>query len=152
MRTASVRPMTTMRSISRNAKDGACTRVASPGHDADAIEFGLPLQARCKVYGIAKRRIAEALVRTHIAHHAAAAVDADPHLEGLCVLPVIRRTLAVQIVQSGLHGQCRFAGVSGMFGIVQRSVPERHDAIADIFVNGAPVRQDRRRHRSEGTD
>ena len=50
--------------------------------------------------------------------------------------------LAVDAIEFGKHGQRALAGMIGMAGIVERRVPERHDAVADVFVDRAAPRQD----------
>jgi hypothetical protein len=51
------------------------------------------------------------------------------------------------------HVERRPAGVANGFGVVQRRVPERHDAVAYVFVDGtARVQDDRGHGRQEAVD
>ena len=75
-----------------------------------------------------------------------------PIFTGLNFLPADGRfgfPLAIQIDQRAAHLLNRAHRVLGMIGIVQRRVPERHDAIADIFVDRALVARDDLRHRRQ---
>src|SRR3954451_11366894 len=102
--------------------------------DRYAIDLALAFKARGKVHGIADRRIREALVRTHIADDALAGIDADANRqrrEGASLRLGFGGKLAVDAIEFGKHGERALAGMIGVTRIVERRVPERHDAVAD---------------------
>src|ERR1044072_6856828 len=46
-----------------------------------AIDSSLPLQPRCKIYAVTHRRVLESHIRSHIADHTVAGIDADPDFD-----------------------------------------------------------------------
>ena len=51
--------------------------------------------------------------------------------------------LPVERIDPLKHVDCGFAGIELMFLVVERRIPERHDCVAHIFVDGALPREDR---------
>ena len=51
--------------------------------------------------------------------------------------------LRVHDVKALDHAQCRLAGMPGVLAVVERRVPERHDRVTHIFVDGASLIDDR---------
>ena len=121
-------------------------RVAEPlgGFLADdqvhAVELAEALEPRGQVHRIAEQRIVKMLHRPEIADAALAAVDpdADSHR---CPRSARRlrlvRPKAVQFDQLLAHGLSGADRVLGVLRVVERGVPKRHDAIADVFVDGS---------------
>ena len=62
-------------------------------------------------------------------------IGAPPAARGLL------RKLGVELVERLQHAERRRDRVQRVVGIVERRVPERHDRIADIFVDRAAVRE-----------
>ena len=106
----------------------------------DAKILGGRLDPRRDVHDIAHRRIIEAFRRPHItdAGQPGVKTDADPDLRlrhAAC-----RKAKGVGFIerlQRGAHRQRRPAGARGMVLDIDRRVPERHDRVADIFVDRA---------------
>jgi hypothetical protein len=59
--------------------------------------------------------------------------------------------LDVERLGTGQHFQRRLAGIGLVLGIVERRVPERHDGVADIFVDRALALDDGVGHGREKT-
>ena len=113
--------------------------------DGNAVRFRLPFQARRQIDRIAEHRIIEAQVGAHIADDASPGVEPDADLErdealagffGLLLALLIERLDAAEHFERGL------AGIDLVRRVVQRGVPERHDRVADIFVDRAVVLDD----------
>ena len=119
------------------------------------VGLALAFEARGEVHRIAHRGVGEALVRTHVADDALAGIEADRRyaigVKRASLRRGFGRKLAVDAIEFGKHGKRALAGMIGMAGIVERRVPERHDAIADVFVDRAAPRQDLAGHRREET-
>src|SRR5262249_52893542 len=94
---------------------------------------------------VAHGRIIEPVDRAEVADAAFAGVDADADVD-VAERPPGPRGLAfplgVEGVQLRHHLQRRFARLLGVRRLVERRVPERHDGIAHVFVDGAAMRQD----------
>src|SRR5512143_3211819 len=115
--------------------------------DADAILLGDALEARAEVHRVAHHGVRHAECRAHVAHAHAAGVDADADLH---LGPAARAELLVQLRQGGLHVDRGLYGAAGVVGEVHRRVPERHDGVADVLVDGAALLLDGARHRRHG--
>jgi hypothetical protein len=68
--------------------------------------------------------------------------DIDRNI-GVAAVLGLDLALLVQPVDPLQHVERGFAGVELMFLVVERRIPERHDGVAHIFVDGALSRQDR---------
>ena len=121
-------------------------------HQIDAVDFAQPFEARGEIDRVAEQRIIEMLLRAEIADDAFAGIDADADLHrperraggGRFVRPA-----AVQLDELAAHRLGRAHRVVGMIGVVERRVPERHDAIADVFVDRAVCIGDDLGHRRQ---
>src|SRR5262249_1770998 len=112
----------------------------------------LTLQTRGDVYRIAKNRIVEAKVGSEVADKASASIDADANSKrqerltgGFGFLP----TLAIEHRQTVDHVQDSPAGFEPMLRNSQRGVPESHDRIANMFIDGSFLTDDRVRERGK---
>ena len=105
-----------------------------------------PFEPRREIDGGAERGIVHAVFRADIADHGSSGMEADP-----CSVdrPSFPLELGVQAVVGALKGERRGAGVGGVIGIVGRRVPDRHDRVADEFIDGAGMAHDLLRHRGE---
>src|SRR3984885_973216 len=116
------------------------------GDDRKSILLGLSLEARGQVDAVAEHGIIEAQVGPHIADHAEPGIEPDADIDrdiGVTALLGLELALLVQLVDPLQHVDRGFAGIELMLLVVERRVPERHDGVAHIFVDGALARQDR---------
>ena len=121
-------------------------------HDVDAIGLRLALEAGSEVHIVAHDRIVEALVRAQVADRADARIEPGAHANGGKIPAFALGVGAPDLIEAAelvAHGERRAAGVLGVFGIVQGRVPERHDAVAHIFVDGAFAFEDDVGHRCQ---
>ena len=110
-----------------------------------AVFLGLPFQPRRQIDAVAEHRIVEPQVRTHIADDADAGIEADADIDrNVGVTAVLRLDLAllVELVDPLQHVDRGFAGIDLVLLVVERRVPERHDGVAHIFVDGALAVED----------
>ena len=126
--------------IDLQGRESAVDLLGGLGADDDrrAIFLGAAFQPRGEVHGIAQHRIIEAQIRTHIADHAGAGIDAEPDLHREKRYAVLQRlclALVIEIVDPPQHVERCRAGMGLVIAVVERSVPERHDGVADIFVD-----------------
>ena len=113
------------------------------GQDADPILLGDTLETRAEVHRVAHHGVGHAEFRAHVADAHAPAVDADADLH---LGPAARGKFPVQLRQRGLHVERGLHRAGSMIREIHRCVPERHDGVADVFVDGAPVVLDDTRH------
>ena len=115
-------------------------RGARADDDRKPVGFALAFQAGGEIDAVAQHRIVEAQVGAHVADDAAAGVDADADVDrneqravglGRCLALAVEPLDAVEHVEGG------FAGVELVGRVVERRVPERHDRVAHVFVDGA---------------
>ena len=141
MRVAWRRPWRRTRSSSRAATSPAALAGGCAQDDVDAVGLGAALEAGGDVHRVADHRVVEALGGAEIADEAAAGVDADAEaqgLEGISALGgVLGGQLGVEQGQAAAHLEGRLAGAGGVALVGQGRVPERHDGVADILVDGA---------------
>ncbi|MCY1302530.1 hypothetical protein D9M70_521910 [compost metagenome] len=118
----------------------------------DAVVLGSPFETRCEIDRIAEGGIVEALVRTHVADDALAGVDADADSQRLRGPPLPLR-LSLQFLvdprERCKHVERCAHRVNRMVGVVKRRIPEGHEAVADIFVDGSALFQHRIRQRRQ---
>ena len=139
----SVFPFTVTRSSSRIANFSLAFS-ASPRSDDDrnTVKFCLALQTCSNVDRIAKNRIVEAKVRSEIADNASTGVYAYADAkwqERLAGARGLLLTLPIERLEAVDHVQCGRARFELMVWNIQRCVPECHDRIADVFVDGSFV-------------
>ena len=105
----------------------------------------MAFQPRGEVDAVAEHRIVEAQVRAHIADDAGAGVQADADIErdvNVAALLCLLLAQLVELVDLLKHVDRGLTGVELMLLVVDRRVPERHDGVAHIFVDGTLARQD----------
>src|ERR1035437_8507832 len=120
--------------------------------DRHAVIFRLPFQARCQIDRIAEHRIVETQIGAHIADDASPRVEPDADLdreEALAGFFGLLLALLIQRLDAAEHFQRGFARIDLVRRVVQRRVPERHDRVADIFVDRTVVFDDGVGHRCE---
>ena len=86
----------------------------------------------------AEHRIIHALGGTHIADHRVAGIQAEPDLQIQMLAPFFLGFGFQSLVQGrhrGDHFQRRAAAILGVIEVIQWRVPERHDAVAHVFVD-----------------
>ena len=108
--------------------------------DRKPVGFALAFQAGREIDAVAQHRIVEAQVGAHVADDASAGVDADADVdrdEQRAVGLGRRLALAVEPFDAFEHVEGGFAGVELVGRVVERRVPERHDRVAHVFVDGA---------------
>ena len=86
------------------------------------------------------KSVVKALVGAHVADHASAGIEPDAGIERNERTPLFLCLLLarlVELVNALQHVERRLAGVEFMILVVERRVPERHDGVAHVFVDGA---------------
>ncbi len=136
-----------MRSIWRQTKWSAVARGdLAAGQDLGVIHLVQAFQPGRLVRHRADQRVVDVLARADIADHRQAGMQAKARAKAR---PAELAPLLGQL-PAGVGGlQGRAAGVDDMVGIGLRRVPEGHDAVADVLVDGAVVGEDRRPQRIE---
>ena len=118
MLSGSVLPLTVIRSICSVAKWSLTfSAVCAPMMIGVPYVLGVAFQPRGEVHRVAQHRIVEAQVRTHIADHAGAGIDAEPDLhreERLAVLQRLGLALVIEIVDPLQHVERGRAGMGLM--------------------------------------
>src|SRR5687768_15623488 len=104
--------------------------------DADPIALGAPFQPGSDVHRIAHGGVGAPELRAHVAHAHDAGVHADADLERG---PAAGSEARVQRLALALHRERREHGVARVLRVVHRRAPERHDRVADVFVERAAV-------------
>ena len=92
------------------------------------------------------QRVVDVLARADIADHRQAGMQAKARAKAR---PAELAPFLGKLPAGGGGLQGRAAGIDDMVGIRLRRVPEGHDAVADVLVDGAVVDQDRRSQRIE---
>jgi len=120
--------------------------------DMDAVAAGEGFQARGEIDRVAQRRIGHALGRSHIARCCRARCDADADADGggnSCPWPSPPRSVRVHLRSARRMASAACIEWRALLGVVKRRIPERHDAVADILVDGPSIVVDRRRQRGQ---
>ena len=91
-------------------------------------------QARGEVDGVADNGIAHRLRGAHVAGDHNTRGDADPDLDGWeqCFF-----AFEIERFHGLDHGECRVDGSRGMVGLRNVDAPDRHDFVADEFIDDA---------------
>lgn len=104
------------------------------------------LKPRGKVHRIADRGVFRTLIGAHIADRGLASVEADAHRD----LPVaFGPQFVVQRPKPFLHRHGRLYGIQGIFLRRGRRTEDRHQAVADVFIQRSAVLEDDLRHCGE---
>ena len=119
--------------------------------DGNAIMLCQSLKTGCQIDRVADDGIVEVKLRSEIADHALAGIqaDADPQRRGRMNADGLALTLFVQFIETFQHREGRLACVHLVARIVQRGIPEGHHGIAHIFVDGPAALDDVLRQRRE---
>src|SRR2546430_17043883 len=87
----------------------------------------------------------EAKMGAHIPAHAGSVIQATPDAQRH-VFPAILVRLAlellIELVGTRKHLQGGFTGVDFLLRIIERRIPECHDRVADVFVDGSVALND----------
>ena len=119
-------------------------------NDVDAELFRRTLEPGGDVDLVAERRIIEALNRPHITDAAYPGVEANAEFHCVNWAAGLLRPLlpfSVELDQRLAHLERRAHRANPVRRIVERRIPERHDRVAHIFVDGAHLLQDHVGHR-----
>ena len=118
---------------------------AGAGHDRDlAVPWRAPselFQARGNVHRVADRGVVDAAGKPDIADQHRAGMQPDAHAAGV---EAGGAALTVEHLDLTCHRQRALAGGACMIGVGLWRAPEGHQAVADVFVDGAAGRLDRR--------
>jgi hypothetical protein len=113
---------------------------ARADHNGNAVVLRASLKPRSNIDGVAQHRIVEAEIGPHVSDHAGSGIQPDPDVQRpVCPAILVRLVLEllIELVGASKHFQRSFAGVDLLLRIVERRVPERHDRVADVFVDRA---------------
>ena len=150
MRAGRVLPLTRSRSISRSAEFAGARFGRRLGNQKrKAIGLALAFQTRTQVHVVADGRIVEALLGTHVAHAADPGIEADADLDGHGLQPLpraLRAPFGIEGPGAGKHREGGRQRLPGMVRHVHRRVPERHDCVAHVLVDGTAGLEHARRH------
>ena len=112
----------------------------------------MAFQPRRQIDAVAEHRIIEPQVGPHIADDACAGIKADTDIErdvSVAALLRLDLTLLVKRFDSLQHVDRGLACIELVPVVVQRRIPERHDRVAHVFVDGALALDDGVGERSE---
>src|SRR5450759_156450 len=111
--------------------------------NADPVFLGKPFEPRRQVHGVAHNRIRTTELRTHVADAHLAAIHADADMQNG---PAAFTEIRSHCREDFLHIQCRCECMRDVVRVRYRGAPERHDGIANVFVDGAAVLLDHLGH------
>src|SRR4051794_2434776 len=114
-------------------------------HDVEGQHLALALYPGRDVHGIPYDRVIEPEFRPHVSDERSPRIDADADgnvWQRYGALPEAEHVVGVEVAQTLADTQCSPAGARRVVRSRERSVPERHERIADVFVDGAAFRED----------
>ena len=114
--------------------------------DAAAIFLGHAFETRGEVYVVAHHGPGEALVGAHVADVDGPGVE--PDADGNCAA-AFGFPLGIEFVESAKHLEGAGAGAVGVIGLRVWRSPERHDGIANVFVERTEVSEQHIGHGAE---
>ena len=111
--------------------------------DIEANDLALAFHPARDVDAVADGGIVEAALESHIPHQRIAGRKSDADGD------TADGAGPVELVEPPAHRQCGLGCAARVIGDVDRRIPERHDRIADEFVDGARARHDLGAQRAE---
>ncbi len=108
-----------------------------------AVVFVQALEARREIDGVAKRGVAVAQRRAHVANASDTSVEAYADVETRLAFGF---PLFLQLADALHHIQRRFAGAIGVARLLERCAPEGHHGVTDVLVERAVAIENDTRH------